>query len=72
MNWGKIGKKWSWPIDYYTCICLEVKNTKISLYVGYEVLAAVVMKIWNIAPCSLLKKSTDVSEEHIASVFMVE
>jgi hypothetical protein len=40
---------------------------------GFEVFTAVVMKsinFWDIKPCSLL--STDVSEEHIASIFRVE
>jgi hypothetical protein len=41
--------------------------------VGFEVLTAVVVKttiFWDITPCSLL--STDVSEEHIASIFRVK
>jgi hypothetical protein len=41
--------------------------------VGCEVLTAVVMKntiFWDTMPCSTL--STDVSEEHIASIFRVE
>jgi hypothetical protein len=43
-------------------------------HVGFEVLTVVVMKstiFWDIMPCSPLK-STDVSEEHIASIFRVE
>jgi hypothetical protein len=42
--------------------------------VGSEVLTAVVMKstiFWDITPCSPLL-STDVSEEHIASIFRAE
>jgi hypothetical protein len=39
---------------------------------GYEVLKAVVMKLyfWDITQCSPLK--VDVSEEHVASIFRVE
>jgi hypothetical protein len=40
------------------------------MYVGSEILTAVVMKnsiFWDITPRSLLK-STDVSEEHVASI----
>jgi hypothetical protein len=43
-------------------------------YVGFEVLTAVVMQItlfWDIMPCSPLKV-TNVSEEHIASIFRIE
>jgi hypothetical protein len=41
--------------------------------VGFEVFTAVVMKsttFWDITPCSPV--STDVSEDHIASIFRVE
>jgi hypothetical protein len=41
--------------------------------VGFEVLTAVVMKssiFWDVMPCSPLK--VNVSEEHIASIFVVE
>jgi hypothetical protein len=41
---------------------------------GFEVLTAVVMRssvFWDITPCSPLK-ATDVSEEHVASIFRVE
>jgi hypothetical protein len=41
---------------------------------GFEVLTVVVIKstiFWDITQCSPLK-STDVSEEHIASIFRVE
>jgi hypothetical protein len=41
---------------------------------GFELLAAVVMKtyiFWDITACSPLK-STDVSEEYVASIFKVE
>jgi hypothetical protein len=43
-------------------------------HVGFEVLTPVVMKSYifrDITPCSQLKV-TDISEEHIASIFMVE
>jgi hypothetical protein len=42
--------------------------------IGSEVLTAVVMKstiFWDITPCSPLK-ATDVSEEHVASIFGAE
>jgi hypothetical protein len=42
--------------------------------VGFEVLTAVFVKnsvFWAITPCSLLKVN-DVSDEHIASIFMDE
>jgi hypothetical protein len=43
-------------------------------YEGFEVLTKVVMRysvLWDITPCRPFK-STDVSEEYIASIFMVE
>jgi hypothetical protein len=42
--------------------------------VGFEILTAMVIKssvFLDVTPCSSLK-STDVSEEHVASIFMVE
>jgi hypothetical protein len=41
---------------------------------GFEVLTVVVMKspiLWDITPCSTFE-STDVSEEHVTSIFGVE
>jgi hypothetical protein len=49
-------------------------NENNSNFVGFKVLTSVVTKssiFWDIAPCSPLK-STDVSEEHVASIFRFE
>jgi hypothetical protein len=48
--------------------------TNIDIVVGFEVITAVVMKcpiFWDITPCSPLKV-TDVSEEHVSSIFKVK
>jgi hypothetical protein len=57
-------------------ICLPQERSKLWTlennainFVGFDVLTAVVMKsfnFWNITPCS---PSTDVSEEHVTSIF---
>jgi hypothetical protein len=57
-------------------ICIATQQVKDNSYnnVGFQVLTAVVMKstiFWDITQCSPLK-STDVSEEHIASIFSVK
>jgi hypothetical protein len=44
------------------------------VYVAFEVLTAVVMKctiVCDLTPCSPFKVNSDVSEEHIASIFRV-
>jgi hypothetical protein len=52
----------------------KIQCGQITNYVGFEVHTAVVMKssaFWDISPCSPLK-ATDLSEEHVASIFKIE
>jgi hypothetical protein len=55
---------------------LKLQVIRLIQHVGFEVLTAVVTKstiFWDITPCSVVRwKSTNVSEEHIASILKVE